>query len=67
MRMALGETQIVQETRDFLTDHGVALDSFSQVTKLTDTTVTYLKLRHAMPETCGSSLCMAAADFRFSS
>ncbi|XP_052219695.1 probable RNA-binding protein 19 isoform X2 [Dreissena polymorpha] len=30
VRMALGETQIVQETRDFLTEHGVALDSFSQ-------------------------------------
>jgi len=31
VRMALGETQIVQETRDFLTGNGVALDSFSQV------------------------------------
>ncbi|WAR01970.1 RBM19-like protein [Mya arenaria] len=30
VRMALGETQIVQETRDFLTESGVALDSFSQ-------------------------------------
>ncbi|XP_053375079.1 probable RNA-binding protein 19 isoform X2 [Mercenaria mercenaria] len=30
VRLALGETQVVQETRDFLTDNGVALDSFSQ-------------------------------------
>lgn len=31
VRMALGETQIVAETRDFLTENGVILDSFSQV------------------------------------
>ena len=31
VRMALGETQIVAETRDFLLSNGVALDSFSQV------------------------------------
>ncbi|XP_067650860.1 probable RNA-binding protein 19 [Haliotis asinina] len=30
VRMALGETQIVSETRDFLLDNGVSLDSFSQ-------------------------------------
>ncbi|XP_061529313.1 probable RNA-binding protein 19 [Phycodurus eques] len=30
VRMALGETQIVQETRQFLLDSGVSLDSFSQ-------------------------------------
>ncbi|KAL8565912.1 hypothetical protein ACOMHN_000489 [Nucella lapillus] len=30
VRMALGETQLVQETRQFLLDNGVALDSFSQ-------------------------------------
>ncbi|ROL50773.1 putative RNA-binding protein 19 [Anabarilius grahami] len=30
VRMALGETQIVQETRQFLLDNGVSLDSFSQ-------------------------------------
>ena len=29
--MALGETQIVAETRKFLLDNGVVLDSFSQV------------------------------------
>ena len=29
--MALGETQIVSETRQFLVSNGVALDSFSQV------------------------------------
>ena len=32
VRMALGETQIVSETREFLIDNGVVLDSFSQVT-----------------------------------
>lgn len=31
VRMALGETQIVQETRQFLLDNSVCLDSFSQV------------------------------------
>lgn len=31
VRMALGETQIVQETRQFLLDNQVSLDSFSQV------------------------------------
>lgn len=30
VRMALGETQLVQETRQFLLDNGVSLDSFSQ-------------------------------------
>lgn len=66
VRMALGETQIVQETRDFLTDHGVALDSFSQVTKLSDGTIMYLEHSNSMPETCQrNSLCMAAADFCF--
>ncbi|XP_037672907.1 probable RNA-binding protein 19 [Choloepus didactylus] len=30
VRMALGETQLVQEVRRFLIDHGVSLDSFSQ-------------------------------------
>jgi len=29
--MALGETQIVTEIRQFLLDNGVALDSFSSV------------------------------------
>lgn len=33
MRVALGETQIVAETRQFLLDNNVALDSFSQVVK----------------------------------
>ena len=31
VRLALGETQVVTETRKFLTDNGVALDCFSQV------------------------------------
>lgn len=30
VRVALGETQLVQEVRRFLLDHGVSLDSFSQ-------------------------------------
>lgn len=30
VRLALGETQIVQETRQFLVDNGISLDSFSQ-------------------------------------
>ena len=29
--MALGETQIVAETREFLMENGIVLDSFSQV------------------------------------
>lgn len=31
VRVALGETQLVQEVRRFLLDNGVCLDSFSQV------------------------------------
>lgn len=31
VRVALGETQLVQEVRRFLLDHGVCLDAFSQV------------------------------------
>ena len=31
VRLALGETEIVNETRDFLLENGVSLDSFSQV------------------------------------
>lgn len=31
VRVALGETQLVQEVRRFLIDNGVSLDSFSQV------------------------------------
>ena len=31
VRMALGETQIVSETREFLLENGVKLDAFSQV------------------------------------
>lgn len=31
VRVALGETQLVQEVRRFLVDNGVSLDSFSQV------------------------------------
>ena len=31
MRQALGETQFIQETKQFLTENGVALDSFGQV------------------------------------
>jgi len=31
VRLALGETEVVAETRDFLIENGVSLDSFSQV------------------------------------
>ena len=31
VRMALGETQLVAETREFLTSQGVKIDSFGQV------------------------------------
>ena len=31
MRQALGETQFIQETKQFLTENGIALDSFGQV------------------------------------
>lgn len=36
VRVALGETQLVQEVRRFLLDNGVCLDSFSQVGALRD-------------------------------
>lgn len=31
VRLALGETQIVSDTRQFLLDNGVSLDAFNQV------------------------------------
>uniref|UniRef100_A0A3Q3M7Z1 Probable RNA-binding protein 19 n=1 Tax=Mastacembelus armatus TaxID=205130 RepID=A0A3Q3M7Z1_9TELE len=43
VRMALGETQIVQETRQFLLDSGVSLDSFSQAAAARSTTVILVK------------------------
>uniref|UniRef100_W5MP23 Probable RNA-binding protein 19 n=1 Tax=Lepisosteus oculatus TaxID=7918 RepID=W5MP23_LEPOC len=43
VRMALGETQIVQETRQFLLDNGVSLDSFSQAAGPRNTTVLLVK------------------------
>ncbi|XP_070690343.1 probable RNA-binding protein 19 isoform X2 [Pempheris klunzingeri] len=43
VRMALGETQIVQETRQFLLDNAVSLDSFSQAAAPRSTTVILVK------------------------
>ncbi|XP_057688957.1 probable RNA-binding protein 19 isoform X1 [Corythoichthys intestinalis] len=43
VRMALGETQIVQETRQFLLDNGVSLDSFSQAAAERSTSVILVK------------------------
>ncbi|XP_041642367.1 probable RNA-binding protein 19 [Cheilinus undulatus] len=43
VRMALGETQIVQETRQFLLDNGVSLDSFGQAAAARSTTVILVK------------------------
>ncbi|XP_056002350.1 probable RNA-binding protein 19 isoform X2 [Ostrea edulis] len=43
VRMALGETQIVAETRDFLTENGVILDSFSQAAAPRSKTVILVK------------------------
>ncbi|KAG7481084.1 hypothetical protein MATL_G00063030 [Megalops atlanticus] len=43
VRMALGETQIVQETRQFLLDNNVCLDSFSQAAGPRSTSVLLVK------------------------
>ncbi|XP_054905016.1 probable RNA-binding protein 19 [Poeciliopsis prolifica] len=43
VRMALGETEIVQETRKFLLDNSVCLDSFSQAAAARSTTVILVK------------------------
>ncbi|XP_030593757.1 putative RNA-binding protein 19 [Archocentrus centrarchus] len=43
VRMALGETQIVQETRQFLLDNNVSLDSFSQAAAARSATVILVK------------------------
>ncbi|XP_069789262.1 probable RNA-binding protein 19 [Narcine bancroftii] len=43
VRVALGETQIVQETRQFLVDNGVSLDSFSQAAGPRSKTVILVK------------------------
>jgi multiple RNA-binding domain-containing protein 1 len=34
VRLALGETQLVQDTKQFLEQNGVSLDAFNQVTGL---------------------------------
>ncbi|XP_037367008.1 probable RNA-binding protein 19 [Talpa occidentalis] len=43
VRVALGETQLVQEVRRFLLDHGVCLDSFSQAAAERSQTVILVK------------------------
>eukprot|EP00106_Octopus_bimaculoides_P015495 XP_014782937.1 PREDICTED: probable RNA-binding protein 19 [Octopus bimaculoides] len=43
VRMALGETQIVTETREFLLENGVSLDSFSQASGPRSKTVILVK------------------------
>ncbi|XP_067929070.1 probable RNA-binding protein 19 isoform X2 [Watersipora subatra] len=43
VRLALGETEIVNETRDFLLDNGVSLDSFSQASGPRSKTVILVK------------------------
>ncbi|XP_064153727.1 probable RNA-binding protein 19 isoform X1 [Anguilla rostrata] len=43
VRMALGETQIVQETRQFLLDNHICLDSFSQASGPRSTSVLLVK------------------------
>uniref|UniRef100_A0A3P8WIP7 Probable RNA-binding protein 19 n=1 Tax=Cynoglossus semilaevis TaxID=244447 RepID=A0A3P8WIP7_CYNSE len=43
VRMALGETQIVQETRQFLLDNSISLDSFSQAAAERSKTVILVK------------------------
>ncbi|XP_054272125.1 probable RNA-binding protein 19 [Macrosteles quadrilineatus] len=43
VRVALGETQIVSETRQFLLDNGVSLDAFNQAPKLRSKTVILVK------------------------
>uniref|UniRef100_A0A3P9KUU6 Probable RNA-binding protein 19 n=1 Tax=Oryzias latipes TaxID=8090 RepID=A0A3P9KUU6_ORYLA len=43
VRMALGETQIVQETRQFLLENSVSLDSFSQAAAARSTSVILVK------------------------
>ncbi|XP_061117388.1 probable RNA-binding protein 19 [Conger conger] len=43
VRMALGETQIIQETRQFLLDNHICLDSFSQASGPRSTSVLLVK------------------------
>ncbi|OWA53427.1 putative RNA-binding protein 19 [Hypsibius exemplaris] len=43
VRVALGETQIVNETREFLIAHGVKLDAFSQTDSVRSKTVILVK------------------------
>ncbi|XP_059141800.1 probable RNA-binding protein 19, partial [Physella acuta] len=43
VRLALGETQIINETREFLISNGVALDSFSQAAGARSKTVILVK------------------------
>ena len=52
VRLALGETQVVAETRSFLIDNGVALDSFSQVRS------------HKLPEDDECIITLATREWR---
>lgn len=54
VRLALGQTQIVAETRDFLIKNGVALDSFSQADGPRSKTVILVK--HLPAETARETL-----------
>ncbi|GLH00023.1 Heterogeneous nuclear ribonucleoprotein 87F [Gryllus bimaculatus] len=61
VRLALGETQIVSETRQFLLDSGVQLDAFNQNTTLRSKTVILVKNLPA--GTTSQEMCQLFAKF----
>lgn len=70
VRVALGETQLVQEVRRFLLDNGVSLDSFSQAAAERSKTVILAKNLPAgtqaaeLQETLAASAALAACCCR---
>jgi multiple RNA-binding domain-containing protein 1 len=56
VRLAVGETQIVHETRQFLLDHGVQLDAFSQALSTSKRSKTIILAKNLPIKTLDSDL-----------
>ncbi|XP_034949464.1 probable RNA-binding protein 19 [Chelonus insularis] len=61
VRIALGETQLVEETRKFLEDNGVKLDAFNKPTEKRSKTVILVK--NLPPATLAKELCEKFSPF----
>ena len=48
VRLALGETQVVTETREFLIEQGICLDCFSQVARYNMSTLDFTEYNNIL-------------------